>query len=323
MGRIVLFLTCATAAAGCATTAGNTDLTCQSMTVTQAQRPANWRGTVFTLVMENKNRSDIVGNTGEAPYLNQLIAQNALAAGYHDPYIHPSEPNYLWMAAGENFGILDDNDPSSHSIAATSHIADQIEKAGLTWRAYEESMGAPCGLSSQGEYGAKHDPFVFFDDINGWDGSAFQPSTRCTTHVVDFSQFDVDVAAGNLPDYVFITPNLDDDMHDGTIQQGDQWAATQVPKILASPAYLNGGVLFILWDEGDGLPAGDDPPFIAISPQAKHGYVSNVDYDTSSYLLTVEKMLGVNALPCGFDPGSAASMDDLFTSALPAAIPAQ
>jgi CBS domain-containing protein len=43
-------------------------------------------------------------------------------------------------------------------------------------------------------------------------------------------------------------------------------------------------VLFLFWDEGGGTPAGDDPPFLAISPMAKPGYVSNVDYDTNSYL---------------------------------------
>ena len=292
-------------------TSGSTTAQCSALTTTSAARPAAWAGTIFTIVMENHSESAIIGNA-DAPYINGLLKQNALASGYHDSYVHPSEPNYIWMVAGQNFGILNDNDPSpSQTIAATSHLADQIEKAGLTWKAYQEDMGAPCGLVSHGNYAAKHNPFVYFSDINGWNGTSFQPSTRCTQHVVDYSQLATDIAAGALPTYVFITPNLIDDMHDGTVADGDAWLSREIPKIQATDAYKNGGVLFLTWDEGSSQS--DDPPFIAISPNAKAGFVSHVDYDTSSFLETVQSMLGIQTLPCGAPNVTVNRMDDLFT----------
>jgi len=308
-------------AAACANTSGSTDTTCQALQQATAAPNPTWPGTVFTIVLENHNASEIFGNPA-APFINQLASQNAIARGYHDSFVHPSEPNYLWMVAGENFGILDDNDPASHSIPSTSHIADQLELAGVSWKSYQEGMGAPCGLISHGRYGAKHDPFVYFNDINGWDGTRFQPSQRCNDHVVDFSQLDADIAADAVPRYAFITPNLDDDMHDGSIQQGDQWLANEVPKLLATDAFKKGGVIFILWDEGSGsIEPGDDPPFIAISPHAKSGYVSQVDYDTSSYLKTVETILGLQQLPCApsSDAPAVNPMTDLFDVPLSAA----
>ena len=292
-------------------TSGNTDVACSAISTAPATRPPQWTGSVFTIVMENHDRGQILGNAG-APFINGLAKQGAEAAGYHDSYVHPSEPNYIWMVAGENFGILNDDDPNrGNTIAATSHLADQIEAAGLTWKTYQESMGAPCGLSSHGTYAVKHNPFAYFNDINGWDGSAFHPTARCTEHVVDYGQFDADLAAGQLPDYVFITPNLVNDMHDGSIAQGDAWLAAEVPKILASDRFKQGGVLFLLWDEGSGQ--GDDPPFIVVSPNAKPGFVSQTDYDTSAFLKTTQAMLGLQALPC--DPNGAAVpvMSDLFT----------
>src|ERR1041384_7987235 len=290
--------------AGCANTSGSTNATCEPLTKTAAVAPPAWKaGTVFTIVMENHSRGEIFGNS-QAPYINQLANENAVALGYHDSYVHPSEPNYLWMVAGQNFGVLDDADPSAHHIATTSHLADQIEAAGLTWKAYQESMGTPCGLTSHGRYAAKHDPFVYFNDINGWDGTAFHVSPRCTDHVVDYAQLDADLANHAVPDYVFITPNLDHDMHDGSIADGDAWLAREVPKLLASDAFQRGGVLFLLWDEGGGTPAADDPPFIAISPHVKAGFVSQADYDTSSYLKTVQAVLGMDALPCDSTPAS-------------------
>ena len=311
MQKLATALSLASFAAACstsATTSGNTTATCQAVTTAPATPPAGWGGTVFTIVMENHSRGDILGNA-QAPFINQLAAQNAVADGYHDSYIHPSEPNYLWMVSGENFGVLDDADPVAHHLDSTSHVADQIEAAGLTWKTYQEGMGAPCGLVSHDRYAAKHNPFVYFNDINGWDGSAFQPSQRCNDHVVDYAQIDTDIANNTLPKYVFITPNLDHDMHDGTVAQGDTWLQEQVSKIIGTDAFNNGGVIFLLWDEGSN--SADDPPFLAISPNAKPGFVSTVDYDTSSYLETVQDILGVKPLLCGDTAVSA--MTDLFS----------
>jgi phospholipase C len=268
---------------------------------------------VFVIVMENHNRDQIVGSP-YAPYINgTLLKLGAEAAGYHDSYVHPSEPNYIWMVAGENFGILNDDDPGpGNIISSQSHLADQIEAAGLTWKSYQESMGPVCGLASHGTYAVKHNPFAYFADINGWNGSGFNPPARCGEHIVDYSQLDADRTAGQLPDYVFITPNLLHDMHDGSVYDGDQWLAREVPKILASDRYKNGGALFLLWDEGDSQT--DNPPFIAVSPNARAGAVSNTDYDTSSFLKTVQSMLGVEPLPCVTDPNAVATMSDLFTA---------
>lgn len=307
----------ALAAAGCANTSGNTSAVCSEIQAQATQPSKAWQGSVFTIVMENKSRSDILGNK-DAPFINSLAQQNAVAAGYHDSYVHPSEPNYIWMVAGENFGVLDDNDPSSHHIDSKSHIADQLELQGLTWKGYMESMGQPCGLTGQYPYEPKHDPFVYFDDVNGWDGSTFQPSERCNTHVVDYSELDKDLASGNVPKYVFITPNMIDDMHDGSVADGDAWLAREIPKILASDAFNNGGVIFLTWDEGGGYPQADDPPFIVISPHAKRGYTSQTPYDASSYLKTVQKILGLQSLPCDAQGDGVQTMDELFDVSLAA-----
>jgi phospholipase C len=294
-------------------TSGSTSRTCAALTSKSAVASTAWPGTVFTVVMENKSFGDIIGNS-QAPYINSLAKQGAVAAGYHDSYVHPSEPNYLWMAAGENFGVLDDADPGSHHIDSTSHIADQLELAGLTWKSYQEGLGTPCGLTSHDRYAAKHDPFVYFNDVNGWDGAQFHPDQRCNTHIVDYSQLEADITANALPKYVFITPDLDDDMHDGSIQQGDAWLQQELPKLMATSAYKTGGAIFLFWDEGNGtFGPSDDPPFIVLSPNAKAGFTSNVAYDTSSYLKTVQQIVGVEQLPCASNSTTVPAMTDLFT----------
>lgn len=288
----------------------------------QSAVPPRYAGSVFTIVMENHSRHEIIGNR-EAPYITSLAKQYAEAAGYHDSFVHPSEANYLWMASGQNFDVLDDNDPIDHHLDSRSHLVDQLEAARLTWKAYQEGMGAPCGLKSHGRYAAKHNPFVFFNDVNGWDGTEFQPSPRCNEHVVDYTELDKDIANHTIPRYAFITPDLDNDMHDGTIRDGDNWLKREIPKIMATDAYQNGGAIFLLWDEGGGYPADDDPPFILISPMAKPGFVSQVDYDTSAYLKTVQTMLGIAPLPCVAERDTVPVMTDLFAMPIEAEVPVE
>src|SRR5437016_7794034 len=84
--------------AGCLNTSGDTKVACQALTPAAATPSKDWSGTVFTIVMENHSRGEILGNKA-APFINALASQNAVAAGYHDSYVHPSEPNYLWMVS--------------------------------------------------------------------------------------------------------------------------------------------------------------------------------------------------------------------------------
>lgn len=52
---------------------------------------------------------------------------------------YPSLPNYLWLEAGTNFGILDDNPPSANSQTTTSHLVTFLTSANVpSWKAYEE-----------------------------------------------------------------------------------------------------------------------------------------------------------------------------------------
>jgi acid phosphatase len=280
------------AVAGCYDTSGSTNDTCAALTQGSASPPSAWTGSVFTVVMENKSRGDIVGNK-KAPYINSLIKQGALLSGYHDSYVHPSEPNYLWMVAGQNFGILDDDDPKKHSIDSSSHLADQLELAGITWKAYQESMGDPCGLTSHGRYAAKHNPFVYFDDINGWDGTKFQTSQRCIEHVVDYSQLDADIAAKALPKYAFITPNLDNDMHDGSITQGDTWLYQNLSQY-AAWARANNSLLILTWDEDDNTPR-NQIPTVFYGANVRPG-IYNEPISHYNVLSTLEEMYGLPKL---------------------------
>jgi phospholipase C len=270
---------------------------------------------VFIILMENHNWSSIRGNSN-APYINNTLLPIASYADqyYNPPGIHPSEPNYLWLEAGTNFGILNDDGPSTNHQSTTSHLVTLLANAGITWRSYQEGIsGTQCPLSPDGLYAPRHNPMVFFDDVTNQNDPHSGP---CVAHVRPYAELAADLQNGTVARYNFITPNLCDDMHDScapvndSVKQGDTWLAAEVPKILAAPAYRNNGALLITWDEGTG---GDGPiGMIVLSPLAKGGgYANTVRYTHSSTLRTLQEIFGVT--PLLGDAAQATDLGDLFT----------
>jgi hypothetical protein len=274
---------------------------------------ANHINHVFVILMENHDWSEIKGSPS-APYINgTLLVQGAHAERYMNvPGLHPSLPNYIWLESGDNQGVWDDGGPSSH-VLNVQHLTGLMEKAGVTWKSYQEDIpGTNCPLDPVNKYFPKHNPMIYFTDING---NLNYNSTECISHVRPYTELVNDLETGNVAQYNFITPNICDDMHDNSgcqtsdaIKNGDTWLAQNVPQILGSAAYRNGGALFVTWDESEG---GDVPiGFIAMSPMIKAGYSNTVSYSHSSTLRSVEEIFGLTPMLAG--AASATDLADLF-----------
>ncbi len=265
--------------------------------------------TVFIILMENQNWSDIAGNPS-APYINDTLLPMASHCEqyYNPPYIHPSLPNYLWLEAGTNFGVLDDSHPDTNHQNTTNHLAALLRSAGISWKTYQEDIsGTYVPLANTNNYAVRHNPFVYFDDITGTNNPEFAYGIA---HIRPYEELAGDLMNNTVARYNFITPNTCDDMHDCGIQQGDSWLAAEVPKILASSAYKNAGALFITWDEATG---GDGPiGMIVLSPLARGaGYSNNINYTHSSTLRTIQEIFGVT--PLLSDAADATDLSDLFS----------
>ncbi|HEU5003556.1 MAG TPA: alkaline phosphatase family protein [Actinomycetota bacterium] len=270
-----------------------------------AGSPAHAAGTVpnfdhiFTIMMENHSYSDIIGNS-QAPYINSLASRYGLATNYF-AVSHPSLPNYLAATGASTFGVTSD---CTTCFQAQPNIAvDRVEASGRSWKAYMESMPSPCFVGDSGEYAQKHDPFVYYNDIR-------LNSTECNK-VVPYPQLATDLASTTTtPNYAWITPNLIDDMHDGTIAQGDTWLSQNVPTILNSPAFTQqNSLLMITWDEDDSS-MGNQVPMLMIASSVGAGTRSAAQYNHYSYLKTIEGAWGLS--PLTSNDGGASAMSDFF-----------
>ena len=278
---------------------------------------------VFLILMENHSWADIKGSAS-APYINNtLLPMGARAEQYFTPTgLHPSEPNYIWLEAGDNLGITDDNDPSANHKATTDHLVTKLRAANVSWKSYVEDITADtCPTTSSGLYAAKHTPFVFFDDVTS-------DAAYCKSHIRPFTEMAGDLTGNSVARYNFITPNLCNDMHGTTggfqcvpiitdlIKLGDDWLKTNIPLIKASQAYTSGGVILILWDEGSGSGSAQDGPIplIALSANAKPNYASQTRFTHSSMVKSVQEILGVTPLLRHAGDANTPDLADLFTS---------
>lgn len=302
--------------------------------------------TVFILLMENHNWTgnnsgaafgdpDLKGSS-EAPYINSLIPLRARAEQYFNPPgNHPSNPNYLWLEAGTNFGKLNDNLPKQKNITSTKHLVTLLENASpaITWKAYVEpepgnSDFTDCPLNFN-EVDVNHLPFDYFSNTtNGFKST----SAHCIAHVKPYDQLQGDLNSGVsctkegqtncVAQYNFITPNTCDQGHESSCQKddtkiGDTWLKNNVPDILNSTIYQTEGALFIVWDEAEDSGSFSDGPIgmFVLSPFAKTNYSNTIHYDHSSMLKTVQEIFGVTPLLGAAANKSTKDLSDFFLRA--------
>lgn len=249
---------------------------------TKTGAPATYAHVIW-IWEENHSYSQIIGSSA-APYINSLANGCGLATNY-TAVTHPSLPNYIAATSGSTWGIADDNPPSSHPLAVDS-IFQQIGSAG----SYEESMPSNCDLTNSGSYAVRHNPEGYYTNIR----------TACAANDVPMGSTSSGALAsalssGSLPTFSFVTPNVCNDMHDCSVQTGDAWLQSWIPKIIASPPYQAGNtVVFITWDEDDSQ-TGNHVATIVLSPYTSPGTKSGTAFTHYSLLRTTEELLGVSS----------------------------
>jgi acid phosphatase len=226
------------------------------------------------VVEENKPSGGVVGNN-VAPFLDSLAKNGALMTQSY-AVAHPSEPNYLALFAGSTFGVSSDACPVDAGNAP--NLGSALLAAGYSFGGYSEDLpatGSP--VCSAGKYARKHVPWTNFRNVpaaNSLPSDAFNARSDYAT----------------LPTVSFVIPNLDNDMHDGSIAQGDAWLAANMSRY-ANWAAANNSLLFVTFDEDDNSANNQ----IATVISGAHVKPGSYNEPISHYnvLSTVEQMYGL------------------------------
>jgi phospholipase C len=245
---------------------------------------------IAIVLFENKEFGSVIGNP-QMPNYNKLAREYTLLTQYY-AVTHPSLPNYIALISGDTYGI--DRNCNDCFLDAPS-LPDLIEASGRTWKTYQEDMPSPCFLGDTHVYVQKHNPFVYFDSIR-------LDAARCERSVVPLTALQSDIAAGSLPNYMFIKPNLCNDSHDCELTVSDAWLTNLLTQLVpALDATGEPYLLAMLFEEGQGnhsccgLPeeAGGRVPVVFYSPLVKNGFEDATPYTHYSMLKTISEAWGL------------------------------
>ncbi len=255
--------------------------------------------------MENHGINDIIGT---ATYMTNLANTYGLANQY-SAVSHPSEPNYIALVGGDTFGI------SSDGVCCwtinSPNIIDRIQTAGLTWQAWAEDASGSGTCSFSPPRSADHFAFLEFSDMN--------TASRCANFHSTQSSSDSEFinALNNSPsNFMWLTPNDCDNMHDCSVSTGDAYLATLVPKILTTNLFVTQkAALFVVFDEGNGSYPSDYVYSMWAGPTVKKAFQSSNAYSHYSFLTTLEANWNLPSLTS--NDANAAPMTEFFNTAFP------
>ena len=153
------------------------------------------------MVLENLDYADVVGSPN-APYINSLIPLGGLATNYY-ANVHPSIGNYFVMTTGEAYST-DDN---FNGVVPIDNVVREMQAVSKSWKVYAQSLPQQGYLGGDVyPYLRRHNPISYFSDV--------QPPSQLNMNIFDFSQFQTDLSAGQLPAYSFVVPDAEHDAHD-------------------------------------------------------------------------------------------------------------
>src|SRR5205814_7937068 len=227
---------------------------------------------------DNRSYEAVVGNP-QLPYYSLLMRHYGLVTQFYSDQ-HSSLPALMWFVAGAPVELNNDTTSCAHY---NDNIVRELLKRGYTWRSYQENMpyAGYQGLygGTNNSYYRRHNPLIDFSDVCQGTGQ--------DTNSAPYSRMATGFAQGETVNYAYITPDSDEDDHNGTLQAADQWLQANVPAIIARPEFSPGGdgILFVVWDEGTlytdnrcsatvSLGCGGGTATLVIGPHVKPGYQS-------------------------------------------------
>jgi acid phosphatase len=240
------------------------------------------------VVEENHGYSEIVGNPN-APFMNRLIDDGASFTQFFAE-THPSQPNYLALFSGSRQGLTDDSCPNRFEGA---NLATQLAQAGRRFAGYADSLPS-VGFSGcrSGPYVRRHLPWTNFPAVPA---TATLPATSFPSDLT------------TLPSVSFVIPDLNHDMHDGTIAEADVWLEQKLSAYVTW-ARTHNSLLIVTWDEGPKTGPNRIPTFIDGAHVRAGHYNSHLDhYDL---LRTIEAL---ESLPPIGQAASAQVIRDIWT----------
>jgi phosphatidylinositol-3-phosphatase len=214
-------------------------------------------GKVMVIMLENHSLSQM---QSQMPYLNNLSQLYT----YFDNYTavtHPSEPNYIAIAAGSTLGDTQDHNPAWQT-SGQSVFGQAFTAVNGSWQGnaklYAEDMTSNCQQSNSSlqvggaaAYAVKHNPWASFTDERNQCKLADVPMGT-----VSGGNLRTDVDNGTLPNVGMMVPNECNDAHQPQsagcgLPQADAWLQYWMPVLMNGPDFKSGSLAIVVTADED------------------------------------------------------------------------
>jgi phosphatidylinositol-3-phosphatase len=253
---------------------------------------------VVVIAFENHSYHDVLSSAAPRSYFTTLAARCGSAYDFTAAHFPRSLPNYLAATSGGTDGITSDCVPGPSCETANRSIFTELGAS--QWRTWAESMPTPCYGADTSLYVPRHLPDLYYTRV---------PHATCVANTRPLTG----PLAPISRQFVWVVPNLQHDMHDGTLAQASAWlhAFLAGPQgILRSSTYQAGHMAVFVWFDsagGNGSQA-TRIPLLVIAPSVGHRLVRTPLTD-AHLLHGWEGLLG---LPCLSGACDVSGFDTLF-----------
>ncbi|KAI0900288.1 putative acid phosphatase Pho610 [Annulohypoxylon nitens] len=216
-------------------------LSCFSSFVHAAIVPGRAFDRFISIWLENQDFAKVVADPDFADLKRFGILQTRYYA-----HTHPSQPNYIAAVGGDYFGL--DHDEVVRIPSNVSTVVDLLDEKRISWGGYFEGNPGP-GYMAEGSYDIhgmwdyvrKHNPFVSYDSVNK-NGSRL-------LNLLSFEDFKDDLAAGTIPQFVMMSPDMLNDGHNTTLDYATKWAHKFLLPLLADGVFKEKTLIQLTYDE--------------------------------------------------------------------------
>jgi phospholipase C len=179
----------------------------------------------------------------------------------------------------------------AHGYKDIPTIFDRLEAAGVSWKFYVQSYHKEVNYRSHihGKYSGQtaRVPLVDFP--------RFIHDSRLAAHIVDLSQYYIDLARGRLPAVAFIASSQSSENPPGSVQVGQRLVRRLTTALVMNQVWRSSAFMWTYdgwggWYDHVRPPKGHGfrVPALLMSPYAKRGQVNHTVLDYTSILRFIE-----------------------------------
>lgn len=255
-------------------------------------------GFVSALNSRNQDGKQAMGyyDDRDIPYYWNLADNYVLFDQFYSSAKDGSFSNHMYWIAGIP-SVAPKGTNLSDLLANLPTIFDRLQAAGISWKFYVQNYDPTITYRDVGTSGNRASQVIWVPLLNF---DRFIDDPTLSSHIVDLSQYYVDLDNGTLPAVSYLVPSGASEHPPSSLMSGQRFVKNVIQELMRSTAWDSSAFMLAYDDWGgwydhvapiqvDKYGYGPRVPVLLISPYAKTGYIDHTVLDFTSMLKFIEE----------------------------------